>query len=65
MLHVSKTWSPTPPDLHILQRSDQAMIRWMKGQSLLGNASGDDAARRPREGTSHPSTGMTFVLWVG
>ena len=29
MLHASETWAPILSDLHLLQRYDRAMIRWM------------------------------------
>ena len=31
MLHASETWTPTLSNLHLLQRNNRAMIRWVCG----------------------------------
>ena len=46
MLHASETWAPTLPDLHRLQRNDQAMIRWMCGVTTKDQVSWHDLLKR-------------------
>ena len=46
MLYASETWAPTLPDLHRLQRNDQAMIRWMCGVTTKDQVSWHDLLKR-------------------